>query len=441
METHAVYDVFTPDQPAKDNFVERLAINEELVDALLTPGRQLVVCGTAGSGKTTLIQNKLEQVFEGHVTTHCGAGMKISDLMVDAFDQLAPFYTAEKTERHKKAIAPSLRAGYLGIKAQLAGQMSKESEQKRRPVLSPRLTIRRLAAFLGEVAYPWVLDDFHLISRQERENLTEVMNIFADLARTYGRIKVVAVGVGERASRLVPCDARTARRIAEIRVPLMTSVEIETIVMQGEQLLNISMARNVKKNIMQYSGGDGGVCHRLALNSCLDAGVERTAAETVPIRTTNSDYALTQCFEKQFSTMKDLFEIALSQGRGAKHDHYQLILTALAMDNTNLGLTKTDILTAIRDREPSYAESNLIPHLVDLGTRQYGATVGFDPVSQRYSFLNPLYKAVARALLLKAGQKRGPKVRDVHEIWGFALSERHARRIKKALAEFVSALD
>jgi len=57
---HQLQDVFTPNKPARLTFVERESINETLVNALTTPGKQIVVYGHSGSGKTTLLINKLE---------------------------------------------------------------------------------------------------------------------------------------------------------------------------------------------------------------------------------------------------------------------------------------------------------------------------------------------------------------------------------------------
>ena len=64
-EKYGVHAVFTPTTQAKVNFVER---NKELtntfVDAIETPGKQVVVFGESGSGKSTFVKNKLEQVGE-----------------------------------------------------------------------------------------------------------------------------------------------------------------------------------------------------------------------------------------------------------------------------------------------------------------------------------------------------------------------------------------
>ena len=56
---YETYSVFTPSQPAELTFVDREEVNKQLVDSIRTPGRQLIVYGFRGSGKTTLINNKL----------------------------------------------------------------------------------------------------------------------------------------------------------------------------------------------------------------------------------------------------------------------------------------------------------------------------------------------------------------------------------------------
>jgi ABC-type transport system involved in cytochrome bd biosynthesis fused ATPase/permease subunit len=54
----SVFEVFTPTTQARVNFVERDTVNDRLVDALRTPGKQIVMYGDSGSGKSTLLQRK-----------------------------------------------------------------------------------------------------------------------------------------------------------------------------------------------------------------------------------------------------------------------------------------------------------------------------------------------------------------------------------------------
>src|SRR5690242_14309632 len=97
MQKYQVRDVFTPTKPARIAFIDRDAINQKLVSALQTPAKQIIVYGHSGSGKTTLLANKLTQLFENHITTRCMKGLKFEQLLLDAFDQLSPFFKVEQT--------------------------------------------------------------------------------------------------------------------------------------------------------------------------------------------------------------------------------------------------------------------------------------------------------------------------------------------------------
>lgn len=46
-------EIFTPTRPANLTYVERDKESEQLIRALKTPGKQIIVYGNSGSGKTT----------------------------------------------------------------------------------------------------------------------------------------------------------------------------------------------------------------------------------------------------------------------------------------------------------------------------------------------------------------------------------------------------
>ena len=127
MKKYLVHDVFTPTTPARLTFVERELINSKLVNALRTPGKQVVVYGYSGSGKTTLLVNKLHQLYENHITSRCMDGMKFEHLVLDGFDQLAPFYTVEKSLLKKSSIDTKIRQDYFAIKSQIGASSATET--------------------------------------------------------------------------------------------------------------------------------------------------------------------------------------------------------------------------------------------------------------------------------------------------------------------------
>ena len=119
MQKYTATEVFTPTTPAKLTFVERTSINDQLVSALKTPGKQVVVYGHTGSGKTTVLARKLEQLYESHITTRCTRTMVFADLLKNAFEQLEHFYDTELSLNKRKKISVGFEREVLRIKSQL----------------------------------------------------------------------------------------------------------------------------------------------------------------------------------------------------------------------------------------------------------------------------------------------------------------------------------
>ncbi|GEM_PF-3619288 len=91
--------VFTPTQPATYTFVERdKTTTRRIEQALLTPGLQIVLFGSTGTGKTTLIRNKLEQLGPDRtVTCRCTTSTTFDEIVNRALSQIEAMYTAEES--------------------------------------------------------------------------------------------------------------------------------------------------------------------------------------------------------------------------------------------------------------------------------------------------------------------------------------------------------
>src|SRR5580693_9183023 len=110
----SVHDVFTPTRPAaRLNYVARPALDNRLVDALRTPGKQIIVYGESGSGKSTLLLNKLRQTYPAHITTQCSSSTTYEQLLLNAFDQLDPYYVDGRTRQKTRSISPTISADFM----------------------------------------------------------------------------------------------------------------------------------------------------------------------------------------------------------------------------------------------------------------------------------------------------------------------------------------
>src|SRR6266511_358740 len=269
---HSVYSVFTPTMPARLNFVPRKQVNDQLVDALRTPGKQLVVYGETGSGKSTLLSKKLEELYSGHITTRCHASLTFDQLLLDAFDQLDPYYVEGRKNAAAERVSASVAANFSRIRASIESAQKLTKSEENRRVLPPQLTPQRLGELLGAQGLCWVLEDFHKMANEHKRPLAQVFKIFSDLSVDYPEVKIIAIGATNTAHEVVQYDPEMNNRVSELLVPLMNDDELLGILSNGESLLNVNLSA-ISDSIIQYSRGLASACHQLALNVCLEKDV------------------------------------------------------------------------------------------------------------------------------------------------------------------------
>lgn len=395
---YSVQQVFTPTTPAQANFIDRKQVTNQLVDALRTPGKQLVVYGESGSGKSTLLLNKLRQVYSAHVTTQCSAAMTYEKLLLDAFDQLDPFYVTGRSSQKSRSLSPSIHADFLRLRASVDATLARTTSLAVDRMLPPQLTAQRLARFLGEQGMCWVVEDFHKMPASEKLPLAQSMKIFSDMSSEYPDVKTVIIGATETARQVVEYDPDMTKRVSELLVPLMTAEELAEIILNGQSLLNVDLSP-IAADIVNYSVGMPSVCHQLALNVCLEKGISFRTRDKVTLARDDLRPALDRYVNESSDTIKANFGRALRHRAGARFDNRRIILTAMASGPLT-GMSFADLLAKVRLIEVHYPESNLRRYLKELSSEEEQGRllrVGRDGT---YRFVEPVYHTVALATLV-----------------------------------------
>jgi hypothetical protein len=395
---YSVYEVFTPTTQAQINFVDRNTINDDLVDALRTPGKQLIVYGESGSGKSTLLLNKLRQIYSGHITTQCSAAMTYDKLLLDGFDQLDQYYLVNRSTQKGRSVSPSLVADFSRIRASVDATLSQSATRSEARVLPPQLTAQRLAQFLGAQDMCWVVEDFHKMPDIEKLPFSQSMKIFCDVSATYPAVKTITIGAAETARQVVEYDPEMSRRVSEFLVPLMTDEELASILRNGRELLNVDMSELVEP-IVQYSAGLPGVCHQLALNACLENGIMTTQSKLCALDREALKPAAERYIRESSDTLQARFDKALKRHRVRRFDNCRLILAAIASGPLS-GMLVSDILNTIRETEADYPAGNLTQYLRELTQDARGNILRLG-ADGKYRFADPLYYSFAQLTLLE----------------------------------------
>lgn len=392
-------EVFTPNQQAKLNFIARPDLEDRLYDALRTPGRQIIVYGHSGSGKSSLLSKKLTEVYSDHITTRCIDDMTFEQVMLDAFDQLDIFFEETTNDSTAKTRDGSLDAQYGAIR--LAIQKSSEitSGTESRRLIPPQLTAQRLAKFMGAKNLCWVLEDFHKVHPTQKKLLAQAMKVFVDESYHFPTLRVIAVGAVATAREVVEHDPEMRTRVSELLVPLMEDAELQLILSQGESLLNVQFSRDQKDDIVRFSNGLAAICHDLSLTMCQVADVEHASAHTVSFTTEIFRRAIQRYVQNSSDTLRAMFEKALRRDRVRKYDNTRLILKAIAA-GTQDGMMHGQILAEIQKTHPDYPAANLTAYLAELQSPKRGGLIRLNISTNCYAFSDPLFQAYARAALL-----------------------------------------
>jgi energy-coupling factor transporter ATP-binding protein EcfA2 len=396
---HSVHDVFTPTRPASLNYVERRLLDSLITNALSTPGKQLIVYGESGSGKSTLLRNKLAELDYEYITTQCSAAMSYEQLLLDAFDQLNPYYIQDRETKRERSISPGVEADFKAIKLRLDTEVSHEVGEVRTRILPPQLTPQRLATFLGELGMSWIVEDFHKIREDQKTLYAQCLKIFSDLSAKYPKTRTITVGATETARQVVHYDPEMRRRVSELLVPLMNRDELGRILSNGQELLNVSLIL-MADEIIDYSAGMASICHQIALNVCVVRGIDSTQSKRVQVGAHVLEPAMRRYVSELSDTTKYAFHRAGAPDPRRKLGNSRPILAALASGPVS-GMSLDEISAIITAKLPKYPKESLRGYLDEL-TQEYCGSIVRLGIDGRYRFSEPIYHTYAKATMAEA---------------------------------------
>ena len=246
--------VFTPTSPARHTFVERdKSTDRRTVEALQTPGMQLVLYGPTGSGKTTLICNKLEQLVPKEpITVRCTSATTFADIVRSAFAKLGARYEYETANGSPSGKQFEVGAQILGTGGNLKLGGGGAGATTSRAVAETPVTVEQLAEYLGKAGQCLILEDLHKVPQEQTKHVAEAMKLFMDVAGDYEDLRMIVLGARETAGEILRLDSEMRNRAAEIAVPPMTLTELKKILRKGERCLNVSFQKNVANRVAEF---------------------------------------------------------------------------------------------------------------------------------------------------------------------------------------------
>ena len=382
--------VFTPTTSAKLSYISRPSLETTISSCLETQGKQIILFGNSGSGKTTIIRYILKKKGIRHIITNCETKTTLEDLLLAAFDKIDKYYISGKTSKTSKAITNELKSELAKIGSSIKSNITDENSTTVSRILPPQLTPQKLAEYLGEMDAVWIIEDFHKVNEQEKIRIADILKIFIDVANDYNNVRVVCIGAVGSAKELMDLDSNLFPRVAQINIPLLTDDEIYKIIERGENLLRIKMSQNLKDKIIHYSSNVASISHQMCFDICQASDVLKTQIRVKELGDARFKLAVEAYINNNADTFKSVYDSI------AKEPISWYILRTLS-DADERGLNFEMLYKKLVNSNPKQKFNKIqISDQLRLLSTSESNLVKFDSNSEKFFISTPFWKAFVR---------------------------------------------
>lgn len=376
-------DVFTPTKAAGLNYAARPKIDGMLDNELLIQGKQILVYGHSGSGKTSATRKVLYKAGYKYIITQCESCTTFEQLLLNAFDSLDKYIISEKKHLNKKSVNSKLGIDYENIKASIDNGVTEENSITLTRLLPPQLTPQKLAQFMGQAGVVWIIEDFHKVNESEKRRIADVIKIFVDNANEYSLSKIICIGACESAHELVLLDPNLKTRVSEISVPLLNEQEIKKIVSHGFELLNVEPCPSLVEKLVFYSDRLGASAHQMCMDICRKEGILKTKFKKVKLEDKVFQHAINGFINRSSDTFKSIYEAAVKNELG------WYILKTFSRNSHNK-LSFIEIKRIVNSKNRKFSDEDIQRKLDELTSPAF-AIIYYSKNAEKYALTSPFW--------------------------------------------------
>ena len=403
-----VHKVFTPNTAATLTYVRRLSIEEHFDRNYKVSGKQIIVYGHSGSGKTTF----LERYFEDHnittITIHCDAGMTFEQLLLNAFDRLNPYYqdSSSTSISHSLSLTNSVGLPNNSVENTTTKETTNTATFNR--FLPPQLTPQRLAEELGKAKKVLVIEDFHKLQERDKKRIADMMKVFIDQANHYEALKIICIGAVDTAREMVKLDNNLKHRVYECEVPLLSETEIKEMITKGCKFLNIQMEDALIEKIIHFSNRLGTIAHQLCYDVCCSEQIVRTRRNTVLLSGSHFTYAVEAYIDARSDSLQAAYDMAIKDSLG------WYILRTFS-NQPHSALPPKTIYKRVNRPEHPYTENQVALKLAELAMPEIGI-IRSHFGGAKYSVSDPFWGAFIKMRIAKEQADNSKAAQDKNNI-------------------------
>lgn len=403
---------FTPSKPATKNYVGRGDLDRTIFREFAQQGRQVLVFGPTGAGKTSMVLDNLEKLKNTYGTDYVRITMTKTTTIETFISEVARRLNLVRNVQTIDTNEGTLNAsGGFNVRSWVSLNLGAQNKTSQKNVVEQYTGVDDFS-ILEEALFNrntvLVVDDMENLSSKAddlRVRLAEIAKNMSDDAVNYddSYSKIVFVGIADTAEQLWDDVQSLKSRLATISVPYLNATESNAIIKNGWDEADLKSTDKQIQNTAYISSGIGKVVHELGQKTGYAAVDDNSQA----IQEKHIDKAIHEIFEVNELDYESKLNKAKNKAR-TKTIIRNYVMYAMANDD-RIKMTVQDILTAVNSLSNDDKKANsLSPALAQLKLESYGNVLTSDSRNS-WRFTDPMFKAYVREhrdeLLLKNTEK------------------------------------
>jgi Cdc6-like AAA superfamily ATPase len=374
--------VFTPSSPilSEDLFFGRYTQLNKIVEAVTERGQHAVLYGDRGVGKTSLsniIKEKLMNIVTAKVT--CNRTESFKDIWQKAFKQITLMSRREGV---------GFKAVTTAEPIQLDLFLPQAEEIDSSDILAALSNVQNRVLC--------IFDEFDSVKNDD--TLMRFADTIKALSDNAPFVTLLLVGIAENVTELIGSHPSNDRCIKQIKLPRMSPVELAEIVDNGVAKLEMTIDREVKSDIVNFSNGFPHYTHLLAKYSAKIA----IELQQNHIDRQHFDLAIDDAIDNVQELIRDMYQKAvLSYKTDAIFNHI-IAACAIVQEDEYGTFGISDIEEPLNKMTgKQYSAKSFSYHVSKLCEDERGAILEKVKLGKlnRYKFTNPLLKAFVKIKL------------------------------------------
>jgi hypothetical protein len=261
--------VFTPGAFPQHTYVERTGeqLEQQLRDAIDTPGLIVSLSGPSKSGKTVLVEKVVGKDLLIPIT---GAGIRSPD---DVWRRALDWMGVPASEVTTLATAGKIGAevtvgGHTSLFGLVEGsaegkgnlELSREREKAR---TQERAGLAQVVKEIGGSDFVVLIDDFHYMRRDVQGETAKSLKEAVRLG-----VKICTAAVRHRGDDLVRANPELRGRVRAVDLHYWNPIDLQRIATSGFNELNADIDNDVVRRLVQESAGSPQLMQLLCLETC-----------------------------------------------------------------------------------------------------------------------------------------------------------------------------